>query len=470
MLSLNFKTKLFFLPIEIKTRELYPKLYFASKALEKNYSCFIGDKAGIFRATKYFNKGVYFYKSINSTDTEHIIKIKKRNNKYIVLDEEGGFTLKLTKAYQNEFLKTRTSTTNINLIDKFFNWGKFDHKLCIKKYKKEKNKFSISGGLRFDLSNKLFVKKIYKDQIKKIKVKHGKDYILITTSHLSSKKELKKAIKNDLYYKKIKNKKELKERLSTLNGLIKLNKKFKELLIYLSKKLPNRKFILRPHPSESLKDWKDFFKKNSKTLNNISIEVEQDINALIFNSKILINSKSASGIQALKQNKVVISYVPKSNIEDRNKRIVDEAGYIAKTMEDVLLIIQKKFNNKHVSIKNVNSKILLDHIENFDNKQNAAINILNEVKKFYNFRSNISLLKILLLSPIYILSDYFFKFIKRGFYNPKLSMIATRSNIEKMGSHRLNKFEIIEFFKNNNQLDKINILSFGKSCFFIYKK
>ena len=56
MLSLNFKTKLFFLPLEIKTRELYPKLYFASKALEKNYSCFIGDKAGIFRATKYFNK------------------------------------------------------------------------------------------------------------------------------------------------------------------------------------------------------------------------------------------------------------------------------------------------------------------------------------------------------------------------------------------------------------------------------
>ena len=64
MFSLNFQTKLFFLPLEIKTRELYPKLYFASKALKKNYSCFIGDKMGIFRATKYFNKGVYFYKSL----------------------------------------------------------------------------------------------------------------------------------------------------------------------------------------------------------------------------------------------------------------------------------------------------------------------------------------------------------------------------------------------------------------------
>ena len=470
MFSLNFQTKLFFLPLEIKTRELYPKLYFASKALKKNYSCFIGDKMGIFRATKYFNKGVYFYKSLNSTDTEHIVKIKKNNNKYIVLDEEGGFTLKHKNAFQDDFLKTRTSKTNINLIDKFFNWGKFDHKICIRKYKKEKNKFSISGGLRFDLSTKSTVKKIYKNQIKKINDKYGKDYILITTSHLSSKKELKKAVKNDLYYKKFRNKKDIKYRLSILNELVVLNKKFKELLIYLSKKLPDKKFILRPHPSESLKDWKDFFKKNSKTLNNISIEVEYDINALIFNSKILINSKSASGLQALKQKKVVISYVPRSNINDNHKRIVDETGYIAKTMKDVFSIIQKKLNNKLIPRKNMNSKILSNHIKNFDNNQNAAIHILNEVKKFYNFKSNISLFKILLLSPMYILSDYFFKFFKIGFYKPKLSSIASRTNIEKMGRNGLRKLEIIEFFKNNNQLDKIKILSFGKSCFFVYKK
>ena len=126
----TLKTKLFFLPLEIKTRELYPKLYFASKALEKNYSFFIGDKAGIFRATKYFNKGVYFYKSINQTDTGHIIKIKNRDNKYIVLDEEGGFTYLSSKDYLR-FLKHRSSEINLRLIDKYFNWGKFDNKNCI---------------------------------------------------------------------------------------------------------------------------------------------------------------------------------------------------------------------------------------------------------------------------------------------------------------------------------------------------
>tara|TARA_B100000795_G_scaffold60805_1_gene40737 strand:- start:5980 stop:7392 length:1413 start_codon:yes stop_codon:yes gene_type:complete len=470
MFSINLKTKLFFLPLEVKARELYPKLYFASKALEKNYSCFIGDKAGIFRATKYFNNGVYFYKSINSIDTDHIVKIKERNNKYIVQDEEGGFTLKFPSRYQEEVLRNRTSKTNVNLIDKFFNWGKFDNRLCIKHYKKEKNKFSITGGLRFDISTKPVVKKLYKDQIKKINDKYGKDYILITTSHLSPKKDLKKTIRNDFYYSKIKNKKKLKDRLIILKELVKLNKKTKELLIYLTKKLPNKKFILRPHPSESAKDWQSFFKKNSKTLNNTSLDLGSEINALIFNSKILINSKSACGLHALMQKKRVISFVPKNKIKDDNKRIVDETGFLAETMENVFLILTKKLNNKLISNKNKNSKIILDHIKNFNNKQNAAENILYEVNKFYNFKSNISLLKILLLSPLYTLSDYFFKLFKKGFYDPKLSQIAIRTNLEKMGSNRLRKFEVINFFKNNNQLDKIKILSFGKSCFFICKK
>ena len=103
-------SKILFLPIEFKSREFYPKLYFANKALDKNFACFVGDKTGIFRATKYFNNGIYFYKSIKRTDTNHIKAITK-NNKYIVLDEEGGFTFSLKKDME-DFLSHRTSEKN----------------------------------------------------------------------------------------------------------------------------------------------------------------------------------------------------------------------------------------------------------------------------------------------------------------------------------------------------------------------
>jgi len=464
----TLKTKLFFLPLEIKTRELYPKLYFASKALEKNYSFFIGDKAGIFRATKYFNKGVYFYKSINQTDTGHIIKIKNRDNKYIVLDEEGGFTYLSSKDYLR-FLKHRSSEINLRLIDKYFNWGKFDNKNCINQYKKQKNKFSISGGLRFEVCKKSVVKSLYKDQIKKINNEYGKNYILVTTSHLTSKKEMRNMIKNDNHFMKLKTKtkKEIKDRFNVLIQLLRLNKEMKSILILLSKNFPNKKFILRPHPSESLDDWKNFFNKNSKISKNISIDTKYDINALIFNSKIVINSKSACGLHAALQKKPVITFVPK--LIKYEKRIVDYIGNIAQTKKEIVSNLIKILENKISYVKIKNSKILLDHVNNIGKKNDSSKIILNEVKKIYNSKSNINLLKILLLSPLYLLTDYFFKFLKKGFYDPKLSTLGTRTNLEKMGEERLMKSDIVSFFKNSNQLNKINILSFGKSCFFVYK-
>ena len=67
--------KTIFFPIEIKTRELLPKLYLVSKSLNEGFNCFIGDKIGINRALNYFSPGTYFYKSINVFDNQRIKKL-----------------------------------------------------------------------------------------------------------------------------------------------------------------------------------------------------------------------------------------------------------------------------------------------------------------------------------------------------------------------------------------------------------
>jgi len=257
---MKFKTKLFFLPLEIKTRELYPKLYFASRALENNYSCFLGDKAGIFRATKYFNNGVYFYKSINFTDTNHILKIKKGNNKYIVQDEEGGFSFSNKREF-SKFFTFRSSKKNIQLIDRFFNWGIFDYKNCLNRYLEFKKKFVITGGLRFEVCDKKIFNKIYCSEINKIKKYYNKKYILITTSHLTSKKEIKNYINSDHSFMKLYTKKQKKIRLKNLKAFLEMNFKFRDLIIYLSKHFPKITIVIRPHPSENVDDWRNFLNK-----------------------------------------------------------------------------------------------------------------------------------------------------------------------------------------------------------------
>ena len=108
-------------------------------ALKKNYACFIGSKQGIFRATRHFSPGAYFYKSMNHTDLDHIKKIKKLKNNYFVIDEEGGFQYSSSKQL-NKFITIRSSKKNVELIDRFFSWGKFDFEEWKKRYNSNSKK------------------------------------------------------------------------------------------------------------------------------------------------------------------------------------------------------------------------------------------------------------------------------------------------------------------------------------------
>ena len=69
---------LIYLTVEVKSRELISKLFFIGNNIKEKFYFVIGDKLAIKRATNLFGKGVYFYKSLNKNDTNHIKRIKKR--------------------------------------------------------------------------------------------------------------------------------------------------------------------------------------------------------------------------------------------------------------------------------------------------------------------------------------------------------------------------------------------------------
>ena len=63
-----------YLPIEIKKRELLPKMLLGLTALKKGFIVIIGDKIAVSHAIDFFGPGVYFYKSMNFNDTKHITR------------------------------------------------------------------------------------------------------------------------------------------------------------------------------------------------------------------------------------------------------------------------------------------------------------------------------------------------------------------------------------------------------------
>ena len=84
----------------------------------------------------------------------------------------------------------------MELVDKIFTWGVFDENIWKKKYPNYKKKIINFGAPRVDLWKEKNVKKVFSNEIQDIN-KRYKDFILILSSGLTSKRELNKVLSFD---------------------------------------------------------------------------------------------------------------------------------------------------------------------------------------------------------------------------------------------------------------------------------
>ena len=454
--------KLIFFPIEIKSRELRPRLLMTLFALKKNFGCFVGDKQGILRATKHFSPGTYFYKSMNHTDLDHITKIKKLKNDYLVLDEEGGFQFSSTKEL-NKFITIRSSLENIKLIDKFFTWGVFDHLEWKNRYKNYSKKFRLLGSPRTDLWKDKIIKNIYKNELVQIQNKFKDNYILIISSFITSKKELKKFSKVNEHWFKFRNKKERQIEKKQNESNFSFFKNYLNMINFISVQNPNINFIIRPHPSENINDWKKLTKNMKK---NVHLSNDFDVTPWIYSSKFVIHNSSAVGLQTSAMKKNLITYRPKGFLYDRN--YTNKFGVIVKNNKKLNTVIQSQMNIKN--IKNLNYKKLKSRLFNIDSNSLVSEQVVKEINKSHRLNSKINFINFIFLSFLYLVKDIMISFLSKFTKSTNKDFKTLRSTSEKIPGG-IKKSEIANFFKDIGFYNKnVNIIKFCNNCFFIYRK
>ena len=121
--------------------------------------------------------------------------------------------------------------------------------------------------------------------------------------------------------------------------------------------------------------------------------------------------------------------------------------------------------NESLSQKRTN--MLPKHVNNFNTKLKPSTIILKNLKLVYKSKSNINILIILFLSPIYFFFDFIFSKFKLRYY--KKNELVYRTQAEKMSKEGIKKQEIINAINNVQKKNNIKVLSFGKNCFFLYK-
>ena len=459
-------SKILYLPIEIKKRELLPKLFLGLNALKKGFDVVIGDKIAISHAIKFFGPGIYFYKSMNFNDTAHIKRIKNKNNIYVVHDEESGAT-HASKSILKQFLNIRSSDENVQLIDRFYTWGRFDHSQWIKRYKKQKSKFVLTGSPRIDLCNKKIYNKFLRNEIYDNKKKFNK-FILFISSGISSDRELINIFKQDKFFFKYRYLKEKKDRKKQMQNLRLYFKSSVEMIQNLSNKFKDINFVVRPHPNENINDWKKIFKKFR---DNIFLDTsDSDITSMIIASECVIHNSSFAGIQSILLKKPLIVFNPKK-ISIPKRSFPNKLGRIAKSENEVLKLLYKILNSK----KNVIKKNKIDLLKTrlfMDKSCSASSKIIDDLSKFEINSKKTNLVKLQLYSK-YL---FFKKFIKnKTNYESKnnTKTIYTRRSMKEKLGRGIQKKEMLKYLRNakesNPSLKNIFLREFGPNGFYIYK-
>ena len=240
--------KIVFLPIETEARELDAKLVLASKVVNKEVTCLVGQHNALNSLVDLFKHGgTYIGKNIfldAMKSSDEIYNSYKRNRFSILwYHEEGGIysgNEEKWKIVLRELLDPRRLSSD-------------DHMLCWGRFQKEffdsfqtDTPSTVVGGYRFDLRQESTLRRLL-NKTSRVKLK---DYILVNTAFSNGNHHIPRQVLYKEDQERFRGDEEYKFRLlDEYSDDIKKMGYFCEMLSHVMRNNPDKKFILRPHPT-----------------------------------------------------------------------------------------------------------------------------------------------------------------------------------------------------------------------------
>jgi surface carbohydrate biosynthesis protein len=441
------------IPIEIKSRELYPKLLISYYLLKFNPKIkILLTKSSILMDDKIKKKKlIYFEKSLS----KHKIKLHEKflkKNFIVSLDEEGPFY------HWSNILKN--NRINLKIIKNknfkfFFLWGENEKKYFKNEiFSTSKKKIIAVGHPKFD-----FVRKknhsFFKKELSIIKKKY-KNLIFVSSSFFSDsvmderiyKIYLEKTQKDK---KSIENfSRELKHHNENYFNLIKLS-------IEIAKKFPNHNVVFRPHPRQDINKVKSRFNEIPK---NLHIVFKFTSTPWIIASKFYVHCNCTTVHEAYFLKKHI--YCCRPNLKIFAKKHLTEYGSFFQSNKLLISDLSKKILNPKLLKKNIINQKIIKFSKTEESSKKIAKdiflnfkNIKSEIKinKNYKKKNNLETYKNFFLSNlkhmVYLRfrSLYIFLF-KHSLINVK-HIFTKDYKLNKIKS--LQKKDVLNFFKKLNK-------------------
>ena len=425
------------LPIETIAREFDYKLALAHRVSDSNTTCIIGQHNYLNKVFKYFKGGVYFGKNVFPDlvpcSSEFYYKLKENNFSLLYHNEEGGVHAG-SEADWIIRLKSQIDTTILQKDDAILCWGEFQ------------TNYYKSLGMSFPIFNvgcpRLDIKPnsdLFELAQKFSKIKDEK-FILINTNFALVNHMM--GLTAELNYLKSRDNDGIND-LHKINlwysSVFKKMGSFLQMIVMLIVENPSQKFVIRPHPTESLEVY-DYLQSVYPNL-----EVSNSDNAVnwISKCKLLIQNNCTTSLEAFFMKVPVINFQPTETPFSVN--VLNDVGQNIESVDELQQLISQNVIDAKSNLSE--SSKIKSLINNFVESKSSIETIAEIIDKFLENkeRSKVS---------IFALRKTFLKNKIRNalFYFPRFLFPS------KLKAYKMHKSHFLGFNKKET-VDKIDFLN-----------
>ena len=274
--------KWIFLPVEVKSRELISKLFFADLATRRGYGVILG-RNGMNISRDHFPRGLYFDKSqLPHQLKTHKYQVETLGNLLVTLDEEALIV-------DETHAEGRFNQGSIDLSSIIFAWGDEEAAMINKKYETQ-DKVLVVGSPRVDCwipeNDYIFAK-----EIGHIRQRFG-NFILINSNFGAP------VLPENRYT-------DADRRHFELTTVIRKN--FMMLMTKIAETFTDRHIVLRPHPGEEQGLWESL---RLGLPSNAHIILDGPVSPWIRASSLLLHHCCTTAVEAWVAQVPSISYEP----------------------------------------------------------------------------------------------------------------------------------------------------------------
>ncbi|MCU8082687.1 surface carbohydrate biosynthesis protein [Shewanella sp. SM23] len=357
----------FLFPIETTARELDHKILMAIKSLQHGRQIIIADQQYIRLLSFFIKGGVYFGKHLfgkpRFSDVNYFKRLKENNFNVVHLNEEGAVWPGDESVWQNLMIQSERPSVLSN-SDIVATWGDWQRDFNLS-YEEVKAKVITTGHSRFDLYRDKY-SSYFADEVDKLRNDLG-DFILINTSFSYSNNGeggVKFIFKKTLSYD-CNNEADREYRFNRWSNQMLSMTSIVYLVNKLSLEFPEKKIVIRPHPSESTEYYKNIF----QNISNVIVTYDGPVTPWILACSLLIHNGCTTAIEATLAKKYVINFQPTYSSSSSNVYLANICGDTVSEPDDVIQII-KSGNTSNKGIPN--DKLANSLFENFKEQDSAS--------------------------------------------------------------------------------------------------